>query len=86
MQRMTAVELEAMPGDFVGTKAASDFLGCDRYSLNISAKANRLGAIRYYFAGNRLYLNKWDLLAMTGPQIRTPESVLAAMMNCQKRA
>lgn len=76
MQRITAQELEALPGNFVGTKAASDFLGCDRYSLNISAKADRLGDIRYYFAGNRLYLNKWDLLAMCGPQARGSAGII----------
>ncbi len=65
MQRITAEELAGMPGDYVGTKAASDFLGCDRYSLNISAKAGILG-IPHYFAGNRLYISKRGLLENAG--------------------
>lgn len=65
MQRLTAEELAAIPGDYVGTKEASDFLGCDRYSLNISAKAGTLG-IKFYFAGNRLKISKRSLLENAG--------------------
>ena len=74
MQRMSAEELAAIPGDYVGTKEASAFLGCDRYSLNISAKAGMLG-IKFYFAGNRLKISKRSLLEnagyVSGPQVLT---------------
>ena len=65
MQRMSAEELAKIPGDYVGTKEASAFLGCDRYSLNISAKAGMLG-IPFFFAGNRLKISKRGLLENAG--------------------
>lgn len=78
MQRMSAEELAAIPGDYVGTKEASAFLGCDRYSLNISAKAGTLG-IKYYFAGNRLKISKRSLLENAGYISGAPPLVIPGM-------
>lgn len=62
---MTLDELAAYPKATVGTKIASEILGCDRYSLNIAAKQGTLNA-EYFFSGNRLHISKAWLLHFCG--------------------
>ncbi len=63
--KMTVEELAALPGVHVGTKEAAAVLGCDRYSLNISAKQGTL-KIAHTFVGNRLKISKAALLEYCG--------------------
>ena len=63
--KMTLDELAALPGVQVGTKEAAAVLGCDRYSLNISAKQGTL-KIAHTFVGNRLKISKAALLEYCG--------------------
>ena len=58
-------ELAAMPGNTVGTKTASRFLGCDRWTLSVMAKEGKL-PFRYFFSGNRLHIVKASLLDFLG--------------------
>ena len=62
---MTLDELAAYPKATVGSKIASEILGCDRYSLNIAAKNGTLNA-DYFFSGNRLHISKAWLLHFCG--------------------
>lgn len=62
---MTIDELAAYPKATVGTKIAAEFLGCDRYALNIAAKQNRLN-IPFFFSGNRLHISRTGLLDFLG--------------------
>lgn len=69
---MTLEELAELPGYTVGTKIAAEFLGADRYSLNIAAKAGRLG-LPYAFSGNRLKISKAALLEYCGWKGKEPD-------------
>lgn len=62
---MTIQELIEWPKPTVGSKEASEILHCDRYLLNLSAKAGRLN-IPYFFSGNRLHISKAGLLEFLG--------------------
>lgn len=59
---MTIQELEQWPRPTVGTKEASELLGCSRWGLSLAAKAGNLGDLRYFFSGNRLHISKDSLI------------------------
>ena len=65
---MTIEELEAWPKATVGTKEASEILGCSRWGLSLAAKAGRLGTLQYTFSGNRLHIGKESLIAFVKNQ------------------
>ncbi len=62
---MTIDELAAYPKATVGTAIAAEFLGCDRYALNVAAKNNKLN-IPFFFSGNRLHISRTGLLEFLG--------------------
>ena len=62
---MTVQELAAWPKNSVGTKEASELIGCSRWGLSLAAKQGML-AIPYTFSGNRLHISKSGLLEFLG--------------------
>ena len=62
---MTVQELAAWPKNSVGTKEASELIGCSRWGLTLAAKQGTL-AIPYAFSGNRLHISKAGLLEYLG--------------------
>ncbi len=62
---LTLEELKAWPEAYVTPAQASKLLGCDRYTLNVAAKAGRL-SIPHVMVGNRLKLSKAALLEFCG--------------------
>ena len=62
---MTVQELAAWPKNSVGTKEASELIGCSRWGLSLAAKQGML-AIPYTFSGNRLHISKAGLLEYLG--------------------
>lgn len=71
-KRMTAEELQAyaeeirrLPRFDLSPAEAAPLLGCDGYSLNISAKAGML-EVKHFFAGRNLRLSKADVLRFCG--------------------
>ena len=65
---MTIQELAAWPKNSVGTKEASELIGCSRWGLSLAAKQGWL-AIPYTFSGNRLHISKAGLLEYLGYMI-----------------
>lgn len=62
---MTLQELAALPGNSVGTKIASEFLGVSQWGLSLAAKQGQLG-LPFVFSGNRLKISKAALLEYCG--------------------
>lgn len=62
---MTLEELAAMPGNSVGTRIASEFLGVSQWGLSLAAKQGQLG-LPYVFSGNRLKISKAAILEYCG--------------------
>ena len=62
---MTVEELAKWPKNSVGTKEASELIGCSRWGLSLAAKQGML-AIPYTFSGNRLHISKDGLLEYLG--------------------
>ncbi len=62
---MTLKELAEMPGNSVGTKIASEFLGTSPWGLTLAAKAGKLG-LPFVFSGNRLKISKAAILEFCG--------------------
>lgn len=65
---MTVQELAAWPKNSVGTKEASELIGCSRWGLSLAAKQGML-AIPYTFSGNRLHISKAGLLEFLGYRV-----------------
>lgn len=65
---MTIQELAAWPKNSVGTKEASELIGCSRWGLSLAAKQGML-AIPYTFSGNRLHISKSGLLEFLGYRV-----------------
>lgn len=61
----TLDELAALPGNSVGTRIASKFLGVSQWGLSLAAKEGKLG-LPYVFSGNRLHISKAALLEYCG--------------------
>lgn len=64
-KRVTLQELAKMPGNSVGTKIASEFLGTSQWGLTLAAKDGKLG-LPYVFSGNRLKISKAAILEFCG--------------------
>lgn len=75
---MTLEELEAWPKATVGTKEASELLGCSRWGLTLAAKQGQMGTLEYFFSGNRLHISKNSLIEFvkTGPHERDDTCVI----------
>lgn len=71
--KMTLEELAAMPGNSVGTKEASYFLGVSRWGLTLAAKQGQLG-LPFVFSGNRLKISKTALLEYCGYKPKEAEA------------
>lgn len=61
----TLEELKAWPQTFVSPMQASKLLGCDPYSLNISAREGKLH-IPHVFCGRNLKISRAGLLEFCG--------------------
>lgn len=71
--RLSAEELVAyaeyianLPRFDITPAEAAPLLGCNQYSLNVSAKQGHLGSIEHFFAGNNLRLSKASVLKFIG--------------------
>ena len=62
---MTLKELAELPGNSVGTKIASEFLGTSQWGLTMAAKTGHLG-LPFVFTGNRLKISKAAILEFCG--------------------
>lgn len=62
---MSVQDLINYPKNTVGTGMASQILECDRYALNVMAKAGSL-PFDFFFSGNRLHISKASLLRYLG--------------------
>ena len=62
---MTLKELAELPGNSVGTKIASEFLGTSQWGLTMAAKTGNLG-LPFVFTGNRLKISKAAILEFCG--------------------
>lgn len=75
---MTLEELEAWPKTTVGTKEASEILGCSRWGLTLAAKQNQMGSLKFFFSGNRLHIGRDSLIEFVkaGPHERDASCVI----------
>ena len=62
---LTLEELKTWDKPYVTPAQASGLLGCDRYSLNVAARAGRL-SIPHVLVGNRLKISRAALLEFCG--------------------
>lgn len=62
---LTLEELKAWDKPYVTPAQASGLLGCDRFTLNVAARAGRL-SIPHIMVGNRLKISRAALLEFCG--------------------